>query len=133
MKKLILASGAIFALILAGLYGAVLYNGPRMKVQPHIRAFQAILPPVPAGTVTVEVPVQLPAPAQASKLRNPLENSSVNLKRGRTYYKYYCVFCHGEQGDGVGPVGESYLPVPADLHAARKSSVCRRAFAARQC
>jgi mono/diheme cytochrome c family protein len=40
-----------------------------------------------------------------------------NMSRGKTYYNYYCVFCHGEQGEGHGPVGRSYVPKPADLGA----------------
>jgi len=27
-----------------------------------------------------------------------------------------CLACHGEDGHGDGPVGDSYMPVPADLH-----------------
>jgi len=46
---------------------------------------------------------------------NPLPATPENLARGRVYYTYYCVFCHGELGSGDGPVGQSYLPRPADL------------------
>ncbi|BCS54203.1 cytochrome C [Geobacter sp. SVR] len=119
MKKAILAVVALFVLFLAGLYAVVLYNGPRMTVQPHIRAFQAILPPLPAGVATVEPPDRLPEAGQAARDVSPLESSSTNRERGRIYYHYYCVFCHGEQGAGDGPVGQSYQPVPADLHSAR--------------
>jgi hypothetical protein len=119
MKKAILAAGALFALFLAGLYGYVLYNGPRMTVQPHLRAFQAILPPLPAGVTTVQPPERLPAAGRAARMTSPLEAGSANRERGRVYYHYYCVFCHGEQGDGRGPVGESYIPAPSDLRSPR--------------
>lgn len=39
--------------------------------------------------------------------------------RGKVYYNYYCVFCHGENGQDDGPVGYSYMPGPTDLHAPR--------------
>lgn len=40
-----------------------------------------------------------------------------NLHRGKVYYAYYCIFCHGENGEGNGPVGQSYVPKPANLNA----------------
>nr|WP_246545566.1 cytochrome C [Pelotalea chapellei] len=101
---------ALFLVVLIGLYAVVLYNGPRMRVQQHIRAFQAILPAVPPGTVTTDWP-----DANRPVLQIPVTGSMSGLERGRVYYHYYCVFCHGEKGDGRGPVGQSYVPVPANL------------------
>ncbi|MDA8164526.1 MAG: hypothetical protein M0017_05785, partial [Desulfobacteraceae bacterium] len=34
------------------------------------------------------------------------------------YYRYYCVFCHGENGVGRSPVGDSYMPAPPSLRQA---------------
>jgi cytochrome c1 len=48
---------------------------------------------------------------------------SENYARGKIYYGYYCSFCHGDKGDGFGPVGYSYNPVPADLHTAKIQSM----------
>lgn len=118
MKKLILALIALSLLGVAGLYAFVLLNGPRMRVQPHIRAFQIVLPPVPPGTVTTDWPDPAASPKPAARVVN-LPADKAGLQRGRVYYHYYCVFCHGEKGDGHGPVGESYLPVPADLRSAK--------------
>lgn len=98
-------------LLVAVLFGFVLYEGPRMKVQHHIRDFQMTLPNIPAGTRPVQ-PTDRLAAAQAV---NPLPASADNLARARVYYTYYCVFCHGDQGAGDGPVGQSYVPRPADL------------------
>ncbi|HEY3307196.1 MAG TPA: hypothetical protein VGJ93_01960 [Desulfuromonadaceae bacterium] len=119
MKKLLATVSAAAVMLLAALYGIVLYNGPRMTVQPHLRSFQAVLPNLPAETTPVQIPEKLPSVAQASKIRNPLKGTSGNLHRGKVYYHYYCVFCHGENGDGHGPVGQSYLPTPADLRSVK--------------
>ena len=119
MKKLILTLIALSLLGLAGLYAVVLLNGPRMRVQQHIRAFQMVLPLVPPGTVTTNWPDPVASPTPvAGAVTLPADKAAV-LQRGRVYYHYYCVFCHGEKGDGHGPVGESYLPVPADLRSAK--------------
>jgi hypothetical protein len=114
MKKLIPLL-LIPPLLVAALFGFVLYEGPRMKVQHHIRDFQMSLPNIPAGTQPVHPLEQLPSTAQAAQLKNPLPNNADNLARARVYYTYYCVFCHGDGGAGDGPVGQSYLPRPADL------------------
>ena len=114
MKKLIPLL-VIPPLLVAALFGLVLYEGPRMRVQHHIRAFQMFLPDIPAGTQPVHPPERLPTALQAARLKNPLPANADNLARGRVYYGYYCVFCHGESGAGDGPVGQSYLPRPADL------------------
>lgn len=119
MKKLLASLCAAAVIVLAALYGIVLYNGPRMTVQPNIRSFQTILPNLPAETIPVQIPDKLPSAAQAAKVNNPLKPTSGNLHRGKVYYHYYCVFCHGESGDGHGPVGQSYLPQPADLRSAK--------------
>ena len=37
------------------------------------------------------------------KLKNSLEPTAEVLKQGETYYKMYCIYCHGSQGDaGAG-------------------------------
>ena len=78
-----------------------------------------IMPERAAGSVTVTTPDRLPSAAKAGDLKNPLLPSAVNLAAGTVYYHYYCVFCHGEKGDGNGPVGNSYTPRPADLRSRR--------------
>lgn len=109
ITKIILGVGALGGVGIAGLFGYVLYDGPRMKVQPHLRAYQwqmALPPPgaVPAGPPPVPHPT---VPASGGE-RGAAE-------RGAVYYSYYCLFCHGSDGRGRGPVGESYYPAPPDL------------------
>jgi hypothetical protein len=98
-----------------GIVSWVMLVGPRMVEQPHIKPFQARMPMTPAGVVPVDPEIVLPTAEDAARLKNPLAATAENIACGKTYYEYYCIFCHGEQGDGAGPVGEAYLPVPADL------------------
>ena len=121
MKRVLL--GILIAVVALAGMGAVsylLFVGPRMYDQPHVRAFQAVMPPTPPGAVPLLEPVPpLPSPEEAKTLASTLQHTPENLARGKVYYQYYCTFCHGERGDGNGPVGESYVPVPSDLRAAK--------------
>jgi mono/diheme cytochrome c family protein len=115
-----------------GVFTSLIMTGPEMKSQPNIRAYQARVPLPPAGVVPVSAPgtahdveptAGLPSSAEAAALQNPLRATPENLTRGRTYYQYYCLACHGEAGDGNGPVGQSFLPPPADLRSAKLRSL----------
>jgi len=115
---LFLAGGAL----VAGGFTYVIYTGPKMKVQPHIRAYQAVAPALPRGSVPVPLPTTLDD--SAAQLAGAAATQS-ELANGKTYYTYYCVFCHGEKGDGIGAVGESWDPAPADLRTDRVRQMSR--------
>jgi cytochrome c553 len=117
-RWLFLLAAAVLVMVSAAAY--LMMAGPRMYEQAHIREFQAVMPPAPAGSVPVEDwPPPLPSSAEAAHQSSPLELTAANAARGRAYYSYYCLFCHGESGAGDGPVGESYVPRPADLRSAK--------------
>lgn len=99
--------------------GAISYflfvDNPRMKEQANIRSFQARMPTMPAGLVAVkDVVPPIPTTAQAEELAW-LDETPANLQAGGVYYGYYCIFCHGQAGDGVGPVGQSFVPRVPDF------------------
>lgn len=80
--------------------------GPRMNRQISVQPYKQRMPTMPVGTV--------PTTGHFATGTVP---AAGNVKDGRIYYGYYCLMCHGEKGDGNGPVGESYVPKPADLTA----------------
>lgn len=41
--------------------------------------------------------------------------SQKSVRQGRKYYLRYCASCHGENGDGHGPMASSLKEQPADL------------------
>lgn len=45
-------------------------------------------------------------------LRNPYSYTKANLEEGKALYTRVCAHCHGEQGDGQGPVGIKFKGVP---------------------
>lgn len=91
--------------------------GPRMRIQPSIQPFEKQMPDMPKGVVPTSGRLQTFTLEQSKLAANPLPKTSTNLQNGRIYYGYYCLMCHGAKGDGNGPVGESYVPKPADLSA----------------
>lgn len=97
--------------------------GPRMLTQPSIQPFQQPMPAMPADVVpTTGSPNSITM--KQSKLKvNPLPASKLNLANGRIYYGYYCLTCHGEKGDGQGPVGVAYVPKAADLRTSRVAAL----------
>ena len=111
--------GLFLLVVMLAAAAHLLVTGPRMKVQPHIRAYQARAPALPDGVVPVQPAPALPAPDAARALTNPLAATPAHLAGGKIYYEYYCIFCHGPSGHGDGAVGQSYVPVPADLAAPR--------------
>ena len=107
--------GIVVLVIALGIAFCIPLVGPRMYEQPHILPFQARMPLTPAGVVPMDPEAVLPAADEAAAMNSPLAVTKENLDRAKVYYAYYCVFCHGDRGDGAGPVGEAYVPVPADL------------------
>lgn len=118
-------AGAALVAIGTLIYFSIMFTGPRMQVQPKIKTYSRSMPLPPGGVVPVEKNDRaLPSAAQASRMKNPVADNQQNRDRGKVYYGYYCLFCHGENGQGDGPVGYSYMPAPTDLHdpkLARKS------------
>jgi mono/diheme cytochrome c family protein len=120
VRRLAVAIAAVIAVLGgAGTGFYLVFSGPRMTAQPHILAYQRIAPAPPAGTVPREEVPRLPAEAAARTLANPVAPTEENVARGKAYYGYYCLFCHGTAGAGDGPVGTSYVPPPADLRTER--------------
>ena len=113
------------ALALSLLAGYLLFSGgPHMERQQKIGPHQAAFPPSPKDSVPLKDPVpRLPTTREAEALVSAVQPTQRNISAGGVYYGYYCAFCHGPSGDGRGPVGESYVPAPADLRSAKVQSL----------
>ncbi len=86
-----------------------------MTNQQSIRPYKMELPPMPSGATPTKGRT-ITLALQASKVgTNPVSATKTNINSGRIYYGYYCLMCHGEKGNGDGPVGQSYDPKPTDL------------------
>jgi mono/diheme cytochrome c family protein len=50
-------------------------------------------------------------------LKNPLKLTLENMKAGQKRYEIFCIVCHGDKGNGDGPViGAERFPAPPSLH-----------------
>jgi len=87
-----------------------MYRGP--EVQPYAKAPRV----TPADTIPVhggEPPMSL---EQATiKMHNPLEPTPENLAKGKGQFTTYCAPCHGESGQGNGPVAHILAKPPKNL------------------
>jgi hypothetical protein len=119
-RRFAVVLAVVFALGGVLLLTRLIFVGPRMNSQPNIRPFQARMPLSPKGSVpVVDVIPPVPTTQQAAQLKNPLKSTPATLAAGKVYYEYYCLFCHGDTGQGDGPVGVSYTPPPANLRTAK--------------
>jgi mono/diheme cytochrome c family protein len=60
-------------------------------------------------------------PALATPLEAAAQDYPPDLVRGKAVYERHCQGCHGPEGYGDGPAGESLTVRPADFHRLRSS------------
>lgn len=113
MRRIVIVAWC--ALIGSAVLSYCFFTGPHMKLQANWRPYRFARPAAPEGTSPAAPPRDtVPVAALATDWSVPPPTPQA-LARGRVYYGYYCLACHGAKGDGAGPVGESYDPQPADL------------------
>lgn len=56
------------------------------------------------------------APAEAARLKNPLQDTVVAMQEGKALYNVYCWSCHGANGFGDGAAGHALGQKPANFH-----------------
>ncbi len=83
-----------------------------MEIQPSYGAQEKPLP-VPAQSIPIEGPAYIPA---AGAPVNPVVADEVSLARGAQLFSIHCQMCHGEKGQGNGPISAFLIQKkPADL------------------
>ncbi|OGW13171.1 MAG: hypothetical protein A3G93_13155 [Nitrospinae bacterium RIFCSPLOWO2_12_FULL_45_22] len=99
-------SGIMLAIVLAGC-------PTEMTEQPSYKPQEAPLLTPPASSVSTQ--------GRAGGLRDlasPTTATPKSIEEGRYLFQIYCTMCHGEKGRGDGPVGQKFIPKPADLTSA---------------
>ena len=87
----------------------------RMFDQDVIKTYGRKMPEMDARTIPVQDGFQTLVTADPQRLKNPLQYSKSSVEQGALAYSYYCIQCHGPKADGNGTVGQSFVPLPADL------------------
>lgn len=58
---------------------------------------------------------KLVVPKIFDSIKNPVPADDASIRRGQLVFEHNCIFCHGPEGRGDGPVGKIFLPTPANL------------------
>ena len=97
---------AVLVLVVAGAIGAALliHRGFRATTEPS--GFEAAI----ARTAR-----DLAIPSKDRSRKNPLEVTAENLNGGREDFLARCSNCHGHDGSGATPTGQSLYPRVPDL------------------
>ena len=61
------------------------------------------------------VPIQGQAVIADEVPVNPIQADAVSLQRGEILYHIHCALCHGERGQGDGPLARYFARLPANL------------------
>ncbi len=86
-----------------------------MEDQPSIHYQEAPRRLPPEDSVPLSRPVHLD---DGQAMVNPVPADGVSLQRGETLFEFHCAVCHGQSGQGDGPVVEFWREdarPPADL------------------
>ena len=82
-----------------------------MEIQPSFSMQENPLP-VPARSIPVEGPAFIPNMGVPT---NPVPSDDVSISRGKTLFTINCIMCHGETGEGNGPIAALIANKPANL------------------
>jgi mono/diheme cytochrome c family protein len=113
LALLFVAVGFAFAVILLFTYDVIKIDWPSfMEIQPSFRPMEDPLP-VPARSIPIEGPITIsgmPAP------QNPTPGDEASITRGKELFAINCKMCHGETGEGTGPIAPFLINFkPANL------------------
>ncbi len=83
-----------------------------MEIQPSYKQMDDPLP-VPARSIPIEGPVTIPGMGAPE---NPTPADEASIARGKELFAIHCQMCHGETGQGTGPIAAFLIHYkPANL------------------
>ena len=83
-----------------------------MEIQPSYRPMEDPRP-VPVRSIPIEGPITIPGMGAPE---NPMPADDASITRGRELFAINCKMCHGETGEGTGPVAAFLINFkPANL------------------
>jgi mono/diheme cytochrome c family protein len=105
-------AGVLFAITMVFTYDIIKIDWPSfMEIQPSFRPMESPLPP-PARSIPVEGAAFIP---NLGAPENPIQADSTSVSRGGELFMINCAMCHGETGQGDGPIANHIQNKPADL------------------
>lgn len=113
LALLFVAAAAAFGVILLFSYDVIKIDWPSfMEIQPSYRQMENPLPP-PAQSIPIEGPISISGMGAPT---NPTTPDDASLARGKELFTINCLQCHGETGEGNGPIAPFLINFkPANL------------------
>ena len=108
------AAGILLGITMIFTYDVIKIDWPSfMEIQPSYRPMEDPLP-VPAQSIPVEGPAYIPNGMVLPE--NPTKADDASIARGKELFVINCQMCHGETGEGNGPIAPFLTKFrPADL------------------
>jgi mono/diheme cytochrome c family protein len=105
--------GLIGGIILLFTFDIIKIEWPSfMEIQPSYRPMEDPLPP-PSSSIPIEGPVSIPGMGAPE---NPVPGDEASIVRGGELYAIHCQMCHGQTGEGTGPIAAFLVKYkPANL------------------
>jgi mono/diheme cytochrome c family protein len=100
----------LLSITLAGIAGTGAFGWVTIR-----RGFRARDNPSGIEKLVAATARQLAVPSQYRQLRNPLSDSSDNLRAGMEHFADHCATCHAYDGSGDTSFGEGLYPKPPDM------------------
>lgn len=128
MKRLIVLTGFVSIVLITG-YGVItLYDNHlsigRMWETPVVRPHEEPMLIMENGLVPYHGGEAELRHTDPSKLESPIAPDDMeSISHGEKGYFSFCAQCHGKQHDGMGTVGQSFSPLPADLRTPKIQSL----------
>ena len=113
MAIVLIAAAALLGVTMLFTYDVIKLDWPSfMEIQPSYRPMENPLP-VPAQSIPIEGSITVPG---FGLPENPMKADDASISRGRELFALHCQMCHGETGEGTGPVAAFLINFkPANL------------------
>src|SRR5574342_457952 len=101
-----------FAVLMLFTYDVIKVEWPSfMEVQPSFKQMEDPLPP-PERSIPIEGPIAIPGMGAPE---NPTTADEASITRGKEFFAINCQMCHGQTGEGNGPIAPFLANKPANL------------------
>jgi mono/diheme cytochrome c family protein len=101
LAMIFLVVGVLLGVMMIFSYDVIKIDWPSfMEIQPSFKPMEDPLPP-PERSIPVEGPIAIPGYGAPE---NPVKADTASIARGGELFAINCKLCHGENGQGNGPI-----------------------------
>ena len=114
-RRLIAGSSVLLLAILGACSGTNTYPIDIYSAMHYQESFRTLEPPrflAPEGAVPVDGRAPVYTTEQITQLDNPIPADEASIAMGQQLYNVNCAVCHGEGGNGDGPMAQRFIDHP---------------------